>query len=322
MGRDTFSSKAILLLQLGTPDAPTPKALRRYLRQFLSDRRVIRVPRMIWLPLLYGIILPFRAPKSAKLYQKIWRPEGSPLLLESEKIRKALQAKLPDTPVVLGMRYGEPSIAKALGFAKDWLDQLLVLPLFPQYSSTTTAAAFDGLAKTLRQWHNLPEVVFIRDYWREDGYLQALADSIQQFWNKHGRAQKLIFSFHGIPQGYVDAGDPYPNACMATALSVAQKLHLHKDQWLVAFQSRFGKSPWTRPYTDEILVELGLQGIQQADIVCPGFSVDCLETLEEINIRYREHFAEHGGTLRYIPALGAAPALIETFAHRLGAKFV
>jgi ferrochelatase len=194
------------------------------------------------------------------------------------------------------------------------------LPLFPQYSSTTTAAAFDGLAKTLRQWHNLPEIVFIRDYWREGGYLQALADSIQQLWNQHGRAEKLIFSFHGIPQSYVDAGDPYPNACMATASAVAQKLRLHQDQWLVAFQSRFGKRPWTRPYTDEILVELGQQGVRQADIVCPGFSVDCLETLEEVNIRYRECFAEHGGTLRYIPALGAAPALIETFAHRLGAK--
>jgi len=193
MRQDTFSSKAILLLQLGTPNAPTPKALRRYLRQFLSDRRVIRVPRMIWLPLLYGIILPFRAPKSAKLYQKIWRPEGSPLLLESEKIKEALQAKLLDIPVILGMRYGEPSIANALDFVKDRLDQLLVLPLFPQYSSTTTAAAFDGLAKTLRQWHNLPEIVFIRDYWREEGYLQALADSIQQFWNQHGRAEKLIF---------------------------------------------------------------------------------------------------------------------------------
>ena len=314
-------SKAVLLLQLGTPNAPTPKALRHYLRQFLSDPRVIRIPRVIWLPLLYGIILPFRAPKSARLYEEIWRDGDSPLRLDSEKIKNALQEKIPHIPIALGMRYGDPSIDAALqSLGKDKLDRLAVLPLFPQYSSTTTAAAFDGLALALRHWHHLPEIVFIRDYHQEEGYLQALTDSIQQFWAKHGKAEKLLFSFHGIPQRYVEDGDPYPQACIETAKEVARRLDLHDHQWLFAFQSRFGKSQWTTPYTDEVLVDLAKKGSKAIDVICPGFSVDCLETLEEVSIRYRELFAKHGGTLRYIPALGASSKLIDTFAHLLGAK--
>ena len=314
-------SKAVLLLQLGTPNAPTPKALRHYLRQFLSDPRVIRIPRVIWLPLLYGIILPFRAPKSARLYEEIWRDGDSPLRLDSEKIKNALQEKIPHIPIALGMRYGDPSIDAALqSLGKDKLDRLAVLPLFPQYSSTTTAAAFDGLALALRHWHHLPEIVFIRDYHQEEGYLQALTDSIQQFWAKHGKAEKLLFSFHGIPQRYVEDGDPYPQACIETAKAVARRLDLHDHQWLFAFQSRFGKSQWTTPYTDEVLVDLAKKGSKAIDVICPGFSVDCLETLEEVSIRYRELFAKHGGTLRYIPALGASSKLIDTFAHLLGAK--
>lgn len=316
-----LSSKAVLLLQLGTPDAPTPKALRHYLRQFLNDPRVIRIPRVIWLPLLYGIIIPFRAPKSARLYEKIWREGDSPLRLDSEKIKNALQAKMPHIPIALGMRYGHPSIDAALqSLGKDKLDRLAVLPLFPQYSSTTTAAAFDGLALALRNWHHLPEIIFIRDYYQEEGYLQALTDSVQQFWAEHGKAEKLLFSFHGIPQSYVEAGDPYPKACLETAKEVARRLGLYDHQWLFAFQSRFGKSPWTSPYTDEVLMGLAKEGSKTVDVICPGFSVDCLETLEEVSIRYHELFAKYGGTLRYIPALGASSKLIDAFAHLLGAK--
>ncbi|HEX5635639.1 MAG TPA: ferrochelatase, partial [Gammaproteobacteria bacterium] len=292
----------VLLVNLGSPQAPTTSAVRRYLAEFLWDRRVVEIPRLIWWLILHVIILRIRPSKSARKYRSVWTDEGSPLIAiscrQAQAIEKQLQKQIRGSAIVdVAMRYGEPSIAKGLqGLRQAGARRLLVLPLYPQYSATTTASVFDAVTEELRNWRWLPDMRFINTYHDQPGYINALSKSVQRHWEKAGRKpQLLLFSFHGIPQAYVDKGDPYFCYCQKTARLVAEKLSLADNQWKVTFQSRFGKSPWLKPATDHTLMELAQQGIKTVDIICPGFSADCLETLEEIKIENREIFLENGG---------------------------
>jgi ferrochelatase len=308
----------VLLTNLGTPDAPTPAALRRYLAEFLWDSRIVEIPRPAWWLLLHGIILRTRPARSAHKYQAIWTPEGSPLLAISQRqataIKTALTNRDPSRPiaVALGMRYGNPSIAHALAALRAaGAERLVVLPLYPQYSATTVASTFDALSAELRTWRWLPELRFITHYHDDPGYLAALVGSIQTARASHP-SERLLFSFHGLPERNLLAGDPYYCQCHKTARLVAEQLQLQPDQWAVAFQSRFGAAKWLQPYTSVLLSEWAKAGIHSVDVVCPGFAADCLETLEEIAIENRRIFLEAGGQdYRYIPALNDAPAHIE-----------
>ena len=303
----------VLLVNLGTPDAPTAGAIRRYLREFLSDPRVVELPRVLWLPILYGFILPFRPRKLAHAYASVWNAQGSPLLRisreQTEKLRAALGAA---TPVALGMSYGNPSLASALAeLDAQGVERILLIPLYPQYSGTTTASVLEGVFRQLRQRRKLPELRTINDYHDHPGYIEALAQSVREHWRHSGRADHLLMSFHSIPQKYVDLGDPYDEQCKRTAALLAQALVLESGKWSISFQSRLGTQPWLQPYTDKVLPELTAQGIQSLDVICPGFSADCLETLEEVAIRYREDFLAAGGkSFRYIPALNASDSTI------------
>lgn len=301
----------LLLINLGTPRNPTPAAVRHYLAQFLSDSRVIDYPRWLWLPILYGAILRVRPRVSARAYAKIWTPQGSPLLVHS----KALAAKIAagsDIRVELAMRYGEPTIEGAIRQLIDHgVQRLLLLPLYPQYSATSTASALDGVFAALRRERRLPELRSINDYHAEPEYIAALAESVEKYWLTHGRGERLLLSFHGIPQRYVDAGDPYSEQCLTTARLLRDRLGMTEATLNVVFQSRVGRESWLTPYTDEALAELARSGVRHVQVLCPGFAVDCLETLEEIAIRGREQFLAAGGQrLDYIPALndGAAHA--------------
>ncbi len=309
------NSIGILLTNLGTPDAPTPAAVRKYLHEFLSDPRVIEIPKIIWWPILHGIILRSRPKKSAKLYQKIWSEQGSPLLFNSQQIANNLQQHL-QIPVALGMSYGNPSMQSALEKLRaEHVKKILLLPLYPQYSATTTASTFDNVAKILKKWRHLPEIRTINHYADNNFYLDALCYSIQETWKQYGRAQHLLFSFHSIPQHYVNKGDPYYALCLTTAKSVANKLELKSHDWSLAFQSRLGPTPWLKPYTDKILMSLPQQGITDLQVICPGFAADCLETLEEIAIRGKEQFLSAGGkSFHYIPALNDNKEHIEVLA--------
>lgn len=309
----------ILLSNLGTPDAPTPAAVRRYLREFLSDRRVVNLPPLLWLPILYGVVLPLRPRKSAHAYQRIWTAAGSPLLTIAREQEAALRARFagrPDVSIALGMRYGTPSIAEALNALRAaGIARLLVLPLYPQYSSATTASTFDAVADCLRGWIDQPDLHFVSDYHDRTWYIEALAASIREAWRERPPAQRLLFSFHGMPQRSRLAGDPYHDRCQRTARLVAAALELPEDRWQVTFQSRFGAAEWLQPYTDQTLGELARAGISSVDLVCPGFSADCLETLEEIAMLNRDVFLEAGGSdYRYIPALNARADHIEGLA--------
>lgn len=308
----------VLLSNLGTPDAPTAKALRRYLAEFLWDPRVVDAPRPLWWLVLNGIILTTRPRRSAATYRKIWTDEGSPLLSLSRKqqvaLREALyQATGERIPVALGMRYGNPSLESALTeLENSGVERVLVLPLYPQYSATTNASTYDGVTALLRRRRLLPELRFIRDYHDDDHYIDALAASVRQHWESNGRADLLVMSFHGIPQEYADKGDPYPRHCATTGGLLAKRLGLSADEYKVTFQSRFGPKRWLTPYTDETLMGLPGKGVKKLDLVCPGFAVDCLETLEENAMENRDIFLEAGGeTFRYIPCLNDAPAHIE-----------
>jgi len=299
----------LLLINLGTPDAPTPPAIRRYLAEFLRDERVVDLSRLIWLPVLYGFILPFRPKRLAHAYGSIWTEQGSPLLAISRSIGAALGPQLSanaQTPVhvAIGMRYGNPSVASALDelVAKN-VRRIVVLPLYPQYSASATASAFDAVWKWLAQQRWVPELRTITSYHDHPGYIEALANSVRAHWAKQGRTAHLLISFHGIPQRYVLSGDPYYCQCQKTGRLLAEALQLAPDDYSIAFQSRLGKEPWLFPYTDLHLPELAKRGIRRVDTICPGFSADCLETLEEVAIRYRELFATLGGELHYIPAL-------------------
>jgi protoporphyrin/coproporphyrin ferrochelatase len=300
----------VLVTNLGTPDAPTPRALRRYLAEFLADPRVVETPRLIWWLALHGVILRVRPRRSARLYEKVWREAGSPLLRISRSqaaaLQEALTQKFPGpVRVALGMRYGQPSVATALEeLRRASVRRLLVLPLYPQYSATTTASTFDAVADQLKSWRWLPEIRFITHYHDEPGYIRALSRSIGESWEAQGRSQRLLFSFHGIPKRYFLDGDPYHCQCQKTARLVAEELGLRDGEWTVSFQSRFGPQEWLTPYTDHTLRDWAKDGAGSVDVVCPGFSADCLETLEEIAQLNREVFLSAGGQrYTYIPAL-------------------
>jgi ferrochelatase len=304
----------VLLLNLGTPDAPTPRALRRYLAEFLGDPRVIEWPRPLWWLILHGVILNIRPARSAKLYQKVWTEEGSPLLVFSSRQARALQDELRyrfhgPVEVALAMRYGNPSIKVGLtGLREKGVRRLLVLPLYPQYSATTTGSTFDAVARELQTWRWLPELRFVTHYPDNAAYIAALATRIRQHWDVHGRAECLLFSFHGIPRRYLLDGDPYHCECHKTARLVVQTLALPDSRWRVCFQSRFGREEWLKPYTDEVLSGLAGEGVKSVDICCPGFAADCLETLEEIAVEGRNLFVAAGGRqFNYIPALNDMP---------------
>jgi ferrochelatase len=308
---------AILLCNLGTPDAPTPAALRRYLAEFLGDHRVVEIPRPLWWLILHGIILRVRPAKSAAKYATIWTPEGSPLKVWTEKQAQQLQTWLQlqghHVTVRYAMRYGNPSIATQLDALKaEGATRVLVLPAYPQYSGTTTASVFDAVYGWAERVRNIPELRFVNRYHDDSGYIAALAQRIRTHWQEHGRPEQLVMSFHGVPERTLHLGDPYHCECHKTARLLAQELGLAKEQDRVTFQSRFGKAKWLEPYTEPTLVALAQAGIKRVDVACPGFTSDCLETLEEIAQEGREAFLHAGGReFHYIPCLNDAPAWIE-----------
>ncbi|HFN1122934.1 TPA: ferrochelatase [Klebsiella pneumoniae] len=303
----------ILLANLGTPDAPTPGAVKRYLRQFLSDKRVVDTSRLLWWPLLRGVILPIRSARVAKLYQSVWMEEGSPLMVYSRRQQQALAARLPDTPVALGMSYGSPSLASAVDdLLAQGMEHIVVLPLYPQYSCSTVAAVWDELARILAKKRAIPGISFIRDYAEHPDYIHALAASVRASFAVHGEPDLLLLSYHGIPQRYANQGDDYPQRCRDTTRELVSALGLPPERVMMTFQSRFGREPWLTPYTDETLKMLGEKGTKHIQVLCPGFAADCLETLEEIAVQNREIFLEAGGKqYEYIPALNADAAHIE-----------
>ncbi|WP_049631070.1 ferrochelatase [Cellvibrio sp. pealriver] len=296
----------VLLANLGTPDEPTAPALRRYLAEFLSDPRVIEVPRLIWMMVLHGIILRIRPRKSAALYKSVWTSEGSPLLAISKQQQAAIQQQLGDGySVKLGMRYGNPSIAGALReLQKEGVRKIIVLPLYPQYAGPTTGSTFDAVATELKNWRWVPELHFINNYCDHPLYVEALANSVREHIEKNGLPQKIIFSYHGMPKRYLTAGDPYFCLCQKTTRLVQEKLGLDKSICLTSFQSRFGREEWLKPYTDETLEQLPKDGIKHIAIISPAFSADCLETLEELAVENRHAFIAAGGEkYDYIAAL-------------------
>ncbi|RXJ74725.1 ferrochelatase [Veronia nyctiphanis] len=294
----------ILLANLGTPDAPTASAVKAFLAEFLHDHRVVDLTRFIWCPVLHGIILPIRSPKVAKLYQSVWMEEGSPLMVYSKRQQRALH-EASGLPVELGMTYGNPSIESAITALKEQgCEKVLVLPLYPQYSATTTAAVFDQVARVAKKSPVLPEFRFVNHYYEQDKYINALAVSVEKHWAEHGRGDVLLCSFHGIPKRYADNGDPYPKHCFATTEALKVRLGLEDHQIKTSFQSRFGREEWLQPYTDKTLEKMPSEGIKRLDIISPAFSVDCLETLEEIDGECRETFLEAGGEVfHFIPCL-------------------
>jgi protoporphyrin/coproporphyrin ferrochelatase len=315
---DSTECLGVLMVNLGTPDAPDTKAVRRYLAEFLADPRVIEFPRLLWLVILHSIILRTRPRRSAHAYSKVWTTEGSPLLAITLTQAKALQMALDEqtagnVKVVAAMRYGKPSIAAGLETLRQAnVRRLLILPLYPQYSATTTASVFDAVADVLKTWRWLPEVRFINDYYDDPDYIAAWTDYLADSWSREKRAERVLFSFHGLPEQYFKNGDPYFCHCHKSARLIAERLALPEDTWQVTFQSRFGPKEWLKPYTDMTLQEWGKQGIASVDVVCPGFAADCLETLEEINILNRQFFLDAGGKqFRYIPALNDHPLHIK-----------
>jgi len=313
----------ILLVNLGTPDAPTPSAVRRYLAEFLWDPHVIDISRPLWWLMLHGFILRVRPARSARAYRKIWTDEGSPLLVHSTAIAVSLRALLSSqgagrVPVALGMSYGNPSLSDAIDELDDaGARQIIVLPLYPQYSTTTTASVHDAVNALLPKRHRALTMHFISEYHDAPGYIAALASSIRDYWDEHGRGEHLLLSFHGIPEQTVANGDPYQSQCVQSAELLAQALQLRDDEWTLSFQSRVGRAEWLRPYTEDVIRGLGSKNIQSLDVVCPGFAADCLETLEEIAMQNAELLSQSGGgTLNYIPALNARADHIE-FLSRL-----
>jgi len=312
----------VLLVNLGTPEAPNAPAVRRYLGEFLHDHRVVELSRWIWCLVLHGIILRFRPRRSAAAYKKIWSETGSPLMSLTRSLADNLDAHFRQqagevTCVAMAMRYGHPSVPHALEqLAAAGVTRMIILPLYPQYSCSTTASVYDAVSNTLRNWRNLPAIHIMRDYHLAEGYLNALATSVRYHWTQHGRAEKLVVSFHGTPQQYADQGDPYRLQCEQTAKALAQRLELTPEQWVLSFQSRFGRAPWLRPYTDETLRSLAQQGTQHVDVICPGFSVDCLETLEEIAEENADIFRSAGGQgFAYIPCLNDRADHVEALAE-------
>lgn len=301
----------VLMVNLGTPEAPETAPVRRYLAEFLSDPRIIELPRWLWLMLLHGVILRIRPKKSAEAYREVWSDEtGSPLLDISQRQCRALGEELKtrfgdDVAIALGMRYGNPSIDAALTeLEAAGVRRLVVLPMYPQYSGTTTASVFDAVTKRLQRTRWIPELRFINQFSDEPAYIEALAASVRESWDEHGRGDLLVTSYHGIPKRYLLAGDPYHCLCHKTTRQLAETLGLKEDQYRVVFQSRVGREEWLKPYCDETMKQLPSEGITSIDVVSPAFSADCLETIEEISGENREYFEEHGGTrFQYIPCL-------------------
>ena len=303
----------VLITNLGTPDSCRPGDVRRYLKEFLWDPRVVKIPRAVWWPVLHLVVLNTRPRKSARAYQKIWGKDGSPLLVISRQQQRKLQRKLAQGPgansikVELGMRYGNPSIAAAIANLQSaGVRRLLVLPLYPQYSTTTTASAFDAVRAALSssrgQW--TPALRMVNHYHDHPGYIAALAGGVRDYQKTYGGGEVLLMSFHGIPQAYSEAGDPYPHECRKTARLLAEELGLNAREWRVSFQSRFGPTQWLQPYTDHALISLARGGVRSVQVVCPGFSVDCLETLAEVAVENRDRFLAAGGeNYGYIPCL-------------------
>lgn len=317
---------AVLLVNLGTPEAPTPAAVRRYLGEFLWDPRVVEIPRPVWWLILNGIILWVRPRKSAHAYSKIWTEGGSPLMVFTRGLAERLKAELKsrldyEVPVEIAMRYGKPDVAGRLAELKArGIERFLILPLYPQYSAPSTGAVFDAVGAALSQTRHVPEVRFLSDYHDHPAYIDAVANSIENFWQENGRTDFLLMSFHGLPEKSRQQGDPYYDQCQTSARLIAQRLQLAEGAYQVVFQSRFGPARWLQPYCIDVLKQLPQRGVRKVDVVCPGFAVDCLETLEEIGIANREVFLEAGGTdYRLIPALNDTPEHAKALAEVIAA---
>ena len=305
----------VLLVNLGTPDAPTASAVRRYLREFLSDRRVVRIPRALWWPILYLVILPFRPAKTARKYATIWREDGSPLRVYLARQVQMLRGYLGErlrkpVPVAGGMRYGKPTIAEALAELRSrQCDRIVVLPLYPQYADSTTASTEEAVARALARWRPAPSVRVVREFHAHPLYVKAIARNVNDYWMKHGRPDRLVMSFHGLPRAVVDAGDPYAAQCRASAALIAAELGWNDVRTLLTFQSRLGRAEWLKPYTADTLAALGREAVARVDVICPGFAADCLETLEEIAQEGRKIFLEAGGKeFHYIPTTNDTPS--------------
>ena len=305
----------VLLVNLGTPDAPTPGAVRRYLREFLSDPRVVELPRAVWLPILYFLVLPFRPGKTATKYAAVWTPDGSPLRVYHERQAQLLRGSIGErlratVPVFAAMRYGKPSVRDGMEELKArGCDRVLVLPMYPQFANSTTASVEDAVQAALRKWKPAPELRIVRDFHAHRAYAKAIARNITEYWVKHGRPDRLVLSFHGIPKKSVDAGDPYQAQCLETARLIATELGWMDKRTVVTFQSRFGAAEWVKPYTADTVAALGKEGVGRVDVACPGFAADCLETLEEVSMEVRDVFLAAGGKdFHYIPTTNDTPA--------------
>lgn len=308
--------KGVLLVNLGTPRRPRSRDVGRFLTEFLSDTRIVGLPRWFWLPLLKLVIIPLRRGRTATAYKKIWMEAGSPLLVHSEALAEGLEQHLGKQLMVsLAMRYGNPDIKGGLdSLRKEGVEELVVLPLYPQYSVTTTESVFDALSAALKELEWNPEIHRVRQYHDKPGWIHSIANSVRNYQRQHGKAEKLLFSMHGIPRRLVDAGDPYEQQCRESVAAVAEVLKLENDH-LLTFQSRVGREPWLGPYTDEVIRELAESGVKHIQVISPGFSVDCLETLEEIAVGYRDLFIAAGGEkFEYIPALNDSDAHISLLA--------
>jgi ferrochelatase len=302
----TFAG-TLVLVNLGTPQAPTAPAVRAYLDQFLSDPRVVSIPGWIWKPLLRGVILPLRGPRSAEKYAKVWLEGGSPLSVHTHDLASQVQALLPHWRVLPAMRYGQPALRTLLRRLKGEGAPLRVLPLYPQYSTTTTASVRDVVDEEFAH-AAAPQLMAVEDYSEDPDWIAAVADSIARWRQANGAGEHLLFSFHGLPQRVANKGDPYPQRCQRSAALIAQALGLASGAWTLTYQSRFGKERWLEPATDVELKAMAGRGLRTVDVVCPGFAVDCLETLEEVGMQFAEGFAHDGGSLRYIPCLNGSPA--------------
>jgi ferrochelatase len=313
---------ALVLVNLGTPDAPTRGAVRRYLKEFLSDPRVVEIPARLWWWILHLIILPFRSGKSASKYALIWTREGSPLKVHTHKQALALQALLHErghdaVRVEMAMRYGSPNLPDVLeGLKAQGVDRIAILPAYPQYSGTTTGSIWDAVFAHYAKARNVPELRLVKHYHDHDGYVDALRDAILDYWDNHGRGDKLVMSFHGVPKRTLLLGDPYHCECHKTARLLASRLRLGADDYVVTFQSRFGRAEWLQPYTAPTVAQLAQGGVRRVDVVCPGFTSDCLETLEEISMEVRRDFEAAGGAeFHYIPCLNESPGWIAGMAE-------
>jgi ferrochelatase len=315
--RGPHARSGILLVNLGTPDSPTPQAVRRYLRQFLSDPRVVEIPRALWLPILHAFVLTTRPKQSARKYASIWSAEGSPLRVHTERQAQLLGERLgSQVRVEFAMRYGSPSIPDTLARLKsEGCERVLVFPLYPQYAASSTATALDQVAEFIQKTRNVPELRVIKEFHDHPAYIDALAGLVRDHWKQSGRPDKLVMSFHGLPRYTLARGDPYCSECHHTAHLLAERLELADGEWRTTFQSRFGRTEWIKPYTALTLSEYGLQGVRRVDVVCPGFVADCLETLEEIGIEGRKIFLDSGGAeFHLLPCLNERADWIDALA--------